>query len=141
MNTLDFSKPANFKYPSSDDIISNNVLALALIRVKKADRPKILSHGKVRDCIKKCIEAEGGAYEKAAVLLKEIVQKHAFASGNRRTAFLTAKQFLIANKQKIRVMDNPENARTLLGIRENYYDDSEIKEWLKNGKIREFKRD
>ena len=141
MNTLDFSKPSRFRYPTPDDIISNNVLALALIRVKKADRPKILSQGKVRDCIKKCIETEGGVYEKAAVLLKEIVQKHAFASGNRRTAFLTAKQFLIANKQKIRVMDNPENARILLGIRENYYDDSEIKEWLKNGKIREFKRD
>ena len=28
----------------------------------------------------------------------------------------------------------------MLGIREGFYEDKEIKEWIKNGKIRKFKR-
>lgn len=31
------------------------------------------------------------------------------------------------------VEGNPEQARVMQGIRENYYSDEEIKEWLKNG--------
>ena len=36
------------------------------------------------------------------------------------------------------IPDEPQCARVLLGVRENYYADEEIKEWIKNGKIREF---
>jgi hypothetical protein len=50
------------------------------------------------------------------------------------------KYFLVMNKQKIGVEDNPENAKVLLGIREGYCSDAELKEWIRNGKIREFKR-
>ena len=73
-------------------------------------------------------------------MLKGLVQGHAFASGNRRTAFIATKYFLTTNKAKISVGDEPENAKVMLGIREQQYSDSEIKEWLKHGKIREFKR-
>lgn len=31
-------------------------------------------------------------------------------------------------------------ARVMIGIRENYYADQELKEWLKHGNIREFRR-
>lgn len=47
---------------------------------------------------------------------------------------------MLTNGAEFAIQDNPEQARVMLGIRENYYTDSEIKEWIKNGKIREFKR-
>ncbi|MEK6867859.1 MAG: hypothetical protein AABX98_03495, partial [Nanoarchaeota archaeon] len=69
-----------------------------------------------------------------------LVQKHPFASGNRRTALIVTKYFLLENNQKFFVEDQPKQARVMQGIRENYYSHEEVKEWLKNGKIREFKR-
>ncbi len=128
------------KYPSAEKIIEYNVLALAIIHVKKADQPKVLSKSKIVAAIKECENAEGDLFDKAVVLLKGIVQEHPFASGNRRTAFITTRYFLEANKAKLGLEDKAENARVLLGIRENYYSDEEITEWIKNGKIREFKR-
>ena len=63
-----------------------------------------------------------------------------FASGNRRTAFITVKDFLLMNKAKFRVKDDPAYAKIMTGIRESFYSIEEIKEWLKNGKIKEFRR-
>lgn len=72
--------------------------------------------------------------------MKELVQRHAFASSNRRTAFITAVDFVRSNNGKFRIADNPLNAKVMLGIRENCYSDEEIMEWIRNGKIREFER-
>ena len=63
-----------------------------------------------------------------------------FESGNRRTAFITTKEFILNNKAKLGIKDDPANAVVMRGIREGYYTADEIKEWIKNGKIREFKR-
>ncbi len=120
--------------------IEYNILALELIRIKKADRPKVLSMAKIREAIEECEKKEGDIYDKAAILLKGLVQKHPFASGNRRTAFIAAKDFVLRNHSKFGVKDDPSSAKAMLGIREHYYRDDEIKEWIKNGKIREFKR-
>ncbi len=38
------------------------------------------------------------------------------------------------------VKDDPKHARVMIGIRENFYKDSELKEWIKNGKIQKFTR-
>jgi prophage maintenance system killer protein len=73
-------------------------------------------------------------------LLKGIVQKHPFASGNRRTAFIVTKDFLLHNHASFLIKDDPENAKVMQGVRENYYSHEELKEWLKNGKIKEFRR-
>lgn len=128
------------KYPSVEKITELNLLALSVINVKRADQAKVLSMARIADVIEDCRGLEGDLHDKAAVLLKGLVQKHPFASGNRRTAFIAMKYFLAANKAKLGVEDNPANARVLQGIRENYYSDAEIKEWIKNGKIREFSR-
>ena len=127
-------------YPSVEKIIELNLLALTVIKVKKADTPKVLSRSKIAQVIKECEEKEGDLFDKAAELLKGITQKHPFASGNRRTAFIATKHFLETNGQSIGISDEPQSARVMLGIREKYYTDEEIKEWIKNGKIREFKR-
>jgi len=131
---------ANIEYPSAEKIIEYNVFVLKLIKVKKADQPKILSQQKIINVIDKVKETKGDVYDKAVILIKGIIQSHAFASGNRRTAFIVTKEFLIKNKKAFNVPDNPSQAKVMQGIRENHYKDEEIKEWLKNGKIKEFKR-
>ncbi|HIH17040.1 MAG TPA: type II toxin-antitoxin system death-on-curing family toxin [Candidatus Diapherotrites archaeon] len=127
-------------YPSIEKIIEFNVLSLSVVKAKRADAAKVLSRAKISVTIASCMEAEGGVFVKAAVLLKGLVQAHAFASGNRRTAFLVTKYFLVRNNQRLGVADNPENAKVLLGVRENHYSVAEIKEWIEHGKIKEFKR-
>lgn len=127
-------------YPSVDKVVEFNFLALNVIKVKKADASRVLSRAKLEAALADCRKKEGNVLDKAAVLLKALVQAHAFASGNRRTAFLVAKYFLVLNNQRLGVEDDPGNAGVLLGIRENHYSDEEIKEWLQHGKIREFKR-
>jgi len=127
-------------YPRSDVIIKYNLLVLTLIKVKKADKAKVLSHQKIDDAINDAKKLEGDVYDKAACLLKGLIKNHAFASGNRRTAFMTVKDFLITNKKRFAIPDDPKYAKVMVGIREGYYTNQEIKEWIQNGQIKEFKR-
>ena len=90
--------------------------------------------------IKSCKENEGDIYDKALVLLRGLIQNHPFASGNRRTALIVTKDFLLSNNAKFKIRDDPKYAKVMQGIREDYYTNKEIKEWIKNGKIKEFKR-
>src|SRR3989344_6562271 len=130
----------SFKYPTLERIIEYNLLALELIKAKKADQPKVLSLPKIKEVLEACENNKGDIYDKGVILLKGLVQKHAFANGNRRTAFIALKDFMRRNRVKCMVLNEPISARVMLGIREGYYSDEEIKEWIQNGKIREFKR-
>ena len=127
-------------YPKVEKIIEYNLLALKFIKAKKADTPKVMSKSAILNTIYSCEDCSGDIYDKAVCLLKGIVQKHPFASGNRRTAIIVVKEFLLTNKEKFNVEGNPEQAKVMQGIREGYYSDEEIKEWLKDGKIKEFRR-
>ena len=91
-------------YPTEEKIIEYNFLALELIRVKKADKPHVLSRSKLREVIETCKEKEGDIYDKAIVLLKGLVQKHPFASGNRRTSLIATKDFLLSNNAKFGII-------------------------------------
>jgi prophage maintenance system killer protein len=127
-------------YPTIERIVEYNLLILKFIKVKKADQTKLLNKAKLREVIEDCEGLEGDVHDKAVVLCKGIIQKHPFASGNRRTAFVVTKEFLRKNKARFGIKNEPRQARVMLGIRERYYEDNEIKEWLKNGKIKEFRR-
>ena len=127
-------------YPTAEKVIEYNFLVLTLIRAKKADQPKVLIPQAILNTIEECRQLEGDIYDKAICLLKGIVQKHPFASGNRRTAFVVVKEFLLSNNAVFKVKDEPSYARVMQGIRENFYKEEEIKEWIKNGKIKEFRR-
>ncbi len=127
-------------YPTQEKVIEYNLLVLTIIKVKKADQPKLLSRQKLVEVLEECKRLKGDIYDKAACLLMGLIQKHPFASGNRRTAFVVTKEFLINNDTKFNVKDDPAQARVMVGIREGFYTSSEIKEWLKHGRIREFKR-
>lgn len=59
-------------YPTAEKIIEYNVLALKLIKVKRADQPKILSHQKIVNIIDETKSAEGDIYDKAVVCLKDL---------------------------------------------------------------------
>ena len=127
-------------YPTPEKVIEYNLLALTVIKAKKSDQPKVLSEGAIESTIKECKELEGDIYGKAICLLRGLIQRHPFASGNRRTAFIVVKEFLLKNNAVFKVKDDPSYARVMQGIRENFYKEEEIKEWLKNGKIKEFRR-
>ncbi|RLG20133.1 hypothetical protein DRN67_00830 [Candidatus Micrarchaeota archaeon] len=128
------------KYPTVEEIEEYNVLVLGIIRVKKADRPQVLSRQKIMKAIEVCESVEGDIYQKAAVLLQHLVRAHAFASGNRRTAFVAAKAFVLDNGGSFNIPDDPSYAAVMLGIREGRYNEKEIAEWIKNGKIRKSSR-
>jgi len=130
----------NMIYPTTEKIIEYNLLALELIKVRKADKAEVLSKSKISEVICECEETEGDVYDKAIILLKGLIQKHPFASGNRRTAFIATKDFILINNYKFGVKDDPSSAKVMQGIRENHYSLEEIKEWLKHGKIRTFAR-
>ena len=65
----------------------------------------------------------------------DLVLKHPFASGNRRTALVTTKKFLLDNNVESKLKNDEEEAKVLKKIRYGEYKDEEIKEWLKTGKI------
>jgi len=127
-------------YPTIEKIIEYNIIVLNLIKVKKADKPEVLSRQKINETLEECMKTEGNIYDKAVILLKGLIQKHPFASGNRRTAFIVTKDFIISNNEKFKIKDDPKYAKVMLGIREDYYQDKEIMGWIKDGKIRQFKR-
>jgi len=127
-------------YPTAKQIIEFNQLILARIRVRKADKAHVLDRAKLSDILMAAKEFDGDIYDKAAVLLTRLIKGHPFASGNRRTAFVVTKDFLFHNNATFGIADDPEQARILLGIREGFYTHEEIKEWIKHGKIRPFKR-
>ena len=128
------------KYPTVEEIEEYNVLVLSVIKVKKADKPHVLSRHKIRSAIEACENAEEDIYHKAAVLIRQLVVAHAFASGNRRTAFVATKAFVQKNGGSFKIPDDPNYATVMRGIREGHYSDDEVKEWISHGKIREFRR-
>lgn len=117
-----------------------NKLVLIKIKVKKADQPKLLSYLKLQKIITDCKKLKGDFYDKAAFLLKEIIQGHPFASGNRRTALFVTLNFLKTNNIKTIIEDDPKYAKILTGIREGFYTNNDIIDWLKNGTIKKFER-
>src|SRR3989338_2130571 len=114
------------EYPSVEKVIEVNLLSLHVIKAKKAYSHQVLSMAKISAVLEACKNCQGDVFDKAVVLLKGLVQAHAFASANRRTGFLVMKYFLVMNNQKLKVGDNPENAKVLLGVREHHYSDAEI---------------
>ena len=124
-------------YPTVDELIETNRRALIEIQSKKADSHRVLSRPLLIAALEK-VEAESGdLYDKAAVLLTELVRAHAFASGVRRTAYVATMSFLRTNGQHPSVIPDP---KILTGVREDFYAQDEIKEWLKGNAIRKFTR-
>ncbi len=132
--------PNNLYYPTPDRLIEYNSLVLTLIKVKKADRHQLLNRQKLAKIIENCKLSGGDVYDKAVLLLKGLIQGHPFASGNRRTAFIATKDFVLTNKFQFSIKDDPSQAKIMIDIREAFYTDDKLREWIKHGKIRAFER-
>jgi death-on-curing family protein len=127
-------------YPTVEEIQYYNTIAIEMFRKSKNDEAKTINVSYIEKAIEKVKYEKGNLYDKAAVLLYELTRIHAFESGNKRTAFLTTKKFVIKNEGKFNIPDSTNNVKVMIGIRENYYTLNDIKEWIKNGKIKEFRR-
>jgi len=127
-------------YPTVDEIQYNNTIAIEMFRKSKQDQAKTISVSYIQKAIDGAKMNPGGIYDKAARLLSELTRIHAFESGNKRTAFLSTKKFVLKNEGKFNIPDTINNVKVMIGIRENYYSQNEIKEWIMNGKIKKFER-
>ncbi len=127
-------------YPTVDEIQYYNTIAIEMFRKSKSDQAKTISVSYIQKAIEKTKMNPGGIYDKAARLLIELTRIHAFESGNKRTAFLSTKKFVLKNEGKFNIPDTIDNVKVMIGIRENYYSQNEIKEWIMNGKIKKFER-
>ena len=70
---------------------------------------------------------QGDLFDKAAFLLKNLIQQHPFASGNRRTALIATEMFLVGNGIELSI--SKEDASFLKKIRQCDLDDNKIKSW------------
>jgi len=127
-------------YPTVDEIQYYNTIAIEMFRKSKSDQAKTISVSYIQKTIDKTKKNPGDVYDKAARLLIELTRIHAFESGNKRTAFLSTKKFVLKNEGKFNIPDTIDNVKVMIGIRENYYSQNEIKEWIMNGKIKIFER-
>jgi death-on-curing family protein len=127
-------------YPTVDEIQYYNTIAIEMFRKSKRDQTKTISTSYIQTAIDKTKMNSGDIYDKAARLLIELTRIHAFESGNKRTAFLTTKKFILRNEGKFNIPDTVNNVKVMIGIRENYYSQDEIKEWIVHGNIKKFKR-
>jgi len=127
-------------YPTVDEIQYYNTIAIEMFRKSKSDQAKTISVSYIQKTIDKTKKNLGDVYDKAARLLIELTRIHAFESGNKRTAFLSTKKFVLKNEGKFNIPDTIDNVKVMIGIRENYYSQNEIKEWIMNGKIKIFER-
>ena len=127
-------------YPTVEEIQYNNTIAIEMFRRSKHDQAKTISVAYIQKIIDSIKLEPGDIYDKAAILLFELTRMHAFESGNKRTAFLSTKKFVITNGEGFNIPDTESNVKIMIGIRENYYTQKEIKEWIKYGKIKTFKR-
>ncbi|HEY4673478.1 MAG TPA: type II toxin-antitoxin system death-on-curing family toxin [Nitrososphaerales archaeon] len=123
--------------PTEDDIIQLNKEILKTIKVKKADKHKVVKEAAIAQAIESARKSSGDLYDKATILLINLVQGHPFDSGNRRTAFAAAMTFLRLNGERPKVV---HDAKVLQGIREGFYTKDEVKKWLKGYGIRTFNR-
>ena len=127
-------------YPNVEEIQYYNTIAIEMFRKSKNDEAKTINVSYIDKAIEKVKNKKGNLYDKAALMLYELTLIHAFESGNKRTAFLTTKKYVLNNEGKFNIPDLTNNVKVMIGIRENYYTLNEIKEWIKNGKIKEFRR-
>jgi len=127
-------------YPTVEEIKYYNTIAIEMFRKSKRDVAKTISVSYIQKAIDVTKIHPGDIYDKAARLLSELTQIHAFESGNKRTAFLTAKKFILENGGKFTIPDTASNVKVMIGIREKYYTQNELKEWIKYGKIKRFER-
>jgi len=125
------------KYLSVEQLAEINLRVLKEVKVKRADSHRVANREKLNSIVEAVRALDGDVFEKATCLLVGLTKKHAFDSGNRRTAYTATKLFLEANGELLKADPDP---RVLIGIREGFYRTEEVVAWLKGNGIKEFGR-
>lgn len=125
------------EYLTAEQLAEINRRVLQEVKVKRADTHRLANRAKLKSIVQEVRALDGEVFEKATCLLVGLTKKHAFDSGNRRTAYTATKLFLEANGEALKADPDP---RVLTGIRECFYRTEEVVEWLKGNGIKEFKR-
>jgi prophage maintenance system killer protein len=113
-------------YPTLEEVIETNKRVLEIV-VDKRDRHVVWGEDAITAAIDASKRAKGDVYDKAAVLLIELVKGHPFKSGNRRTATAVVADFLRANNHPFR----GQGTKVLAGIRLGDFKRADVKAWLK----------
>lgn len=87
----------------------------------------------LKDILQEC-EQYDGVYLRGAFLLRKLITAHLFEDGNKRTAWVTTREYLMRQSEEP-AERGPEAERVVTRIRR--YDVEEIAEWLKTGDIDE----
>jgi death on curing protein len=125
------------EYLTADQLAEINRRVLKEVRVKRADSHRLANREKLESIVEEVRALDGDVFQKATCLMVGLTKKHAFDSGNRRTAYTATKLFLEANGEALKADPDP---RVLTGIREGFYRTEEVVDWLKGNGLREFKR-
>ncbi|MCK4532082.1 MAG: Fic family protein [Candidatus Aenigmarchaeota archaeon] len=126
-----------FVYPSPDVVRYINEV-VNLMSTRKADAHKLLrSEEYIKRIIDDVKSTRGDEYDKCAVLLRDLITTHGFASGNKRTAFIVSVYFLKKNGGRVKFRDFDKVEKILKNIR--LYNIIEISNWLRTGNIDETK--
>ena len=126
-----------YVYPTKEAILTVNEV-VNIMSNRKADQHKLLKPSSFIDgVIEKTRQTNGNLYDKAGFLLHSLVTTHGFASGNKRTGFITAIWFLKKNGGKLKVKSFNKAERIITNIR--VFEPTEIAMWLRTGVIDETK--
>jgi len=118
-------------YPSVEDIICLNMLALDLSDDKHPHKLLVSPKG-IQAILNKVIrEEEKGLTYQAALLMKELVLYHPFASGNHRTAYGVAMSFLRRNGKRLKIERFREAYSFVKDLERRTV--QEIQEWIERG--------
>jgi death-on-curing protein len=118
-------------YPSVEDIIDANITVLD-IGGDKHPHGLLLRAEAIQRVIDRIIEAEWrDLVYQAALLMKELVNLHAFDGGNHRTAYLVTKMFLRRNGKRLRI-ERLDRAYLFISQIETK-SVKQIQEWIEHG--------
>lgn len=92
---------------TKEEVISAHYFLMK--KMKDADQAGVKDHGLLESAVHRPRQSVFGEdaypnlFEKAAALLESLVKNHCFHNGNKRTAYLVTKSFLILNGQHLRM--------------------------------------
>jgi prophage maintenance system killer protein len=139
----------DYEYPDFEYVVSRNrdlFEGEPLSTPKRGERHELVRPRWIIEALHEAQQETGSGYRRASALLKAFCSRHAFASGNKRTAFLVAYAFLVRNGFYDEhggnpVVDEPErNTEVLIDTREGIYTLNDIEQWYETGQIRQSPR-
>lgn len=118
-------------YPSVDDVIDANIIALDVSGDKHPHRLSV-SRKAIESIIDgvRAEEHKGLTYQ-AARLMRDLIRFHPFDGGNHRAAYLVVKMFLWRNGMRLRVEGFEAAYSFIRGVRDKTIE--EVRDWIEHG--------